>query len=223
MTNPRNEKFEIIQPGISISSKYSTNGTLGLIVFDRKNNYKPCILSNWHVLAKRNFIPRLSFPVGSPIYQPGKLISKGIKKKNIIARLTRFDRSTDSAIAEIIIDKYNLEQFESNVFINSVRTPKKGDIVEKSGARTGITRGKIIDVKGFFVKIKPIDIENTANIEISKGGDSGSIWYDPETNEGLVLHNHGEPDNNDNPEDEYSGGFSLLQVIENLNVSLTKT
>lgn len=222
MSNPRNNKFTTIQPGISISSKYSTNGTLGLIVYDKINDYHPCILSNWHVLAKRSIIPRLSFSIGSPVYQPGKNISNGIKAENIIARLSRYDRLTDSAIARLLVDDLNLEQFETNITINSVRIPKKGDIVEKSGARTGVTKGHIVDTLGSYVKIKPIDIQNPDNIEISKGGDSGSIWYDPVTKEGLVLHSHGEPDDNSNPQAEYAGGFSLIKVMETLRISFTK-
>lgn len=220
MHNPRNDKFRVIQPGISISSRYSTNGTLGLIVFDLKNNFKPCILSNWHILAKSSFIPGLSFHPGNPVYQPGRLITNRIEPDNIVARLTRYDRSTDSAIAEILSEEYNLEQFESKVLITSARMPYKGDIVEKSGARTGITRGRIVDVNGSFVKIKPLDIQHDENVEISSGGDSGSIWYDPDTKEGLVLHNHGEPENSSSPEAEYSGGYSLVQVIERLKISL---
>lgn len=218
MASDRENRFEIIQPGISISSKYSTNGTLGLIVFDNTTN-RPCILSNWHVLAKRNFLPRISFRIGSPIFQPGKLFQDRLNS-NIIARLTRHDRHTDSAIAEIVSREFILNQYESNVLITSARLPKEGDIVEKSGTRTGITRGKIVSVRGNLVEIKPIEDHNPDNQEISDGGDSGCLWYDPNTMEGLVLHNSGETD--ENPNSEFAKGFSLIAVMERLNFSLTE-
>lgn len=220
MPTNRKDKFEVIQPGISISSKYSTNGTLGLIVFDNKNN-KPCILSNWHILAKRSFLfPRLSYKTGSSVYQPGKVFIKGKRRSYIIAKLTRHDRRTDSAIAEIVNREFILNQYDSNVVIKTARLPKKGDIVEKSGVKTGTTRGKIVEIIGSRVTIKPLEEGNPNNQEISDGGDSGCLWYDPNTNEGLVLHNSGEKDSH--PSNEFAKGYSLLTVMERLNFSLTE-
>lgn len=218
MENNRNKRLDIIQPGISISSKYSTNGTLGMIVFDNKNNLQACILSNWHVLAKSSFFST-SFRSGKPIYQPGKLI-QGKRTSNIVAKLTRFDKDTDSAIAKITDREFKLNQFESDALIKSARLPKEGDLVEKSGARTGITRGKIVKVNGSHIEIRTLEIDNPENIEISQGGDSGSIWYDPITMEGLVLHNAGEHKNADNPESEFAKGYSLIQVMKKLDFSL---
>lgn len=218
MPTKRDIKYNILQPGISISSNYSTNGTLGLIVFDKRNNKNACILSNWHVLAKSSFLlPRRSFRLGKPIFQPGDL-KQSKRNSNIVARLTRHDRKTDSAIAEIINRDYILNQYESNVHIQSVRMPAEGDIVEKSGARTGITRGKVVQVSGNSVKIQPIEEGNPQNQEISDGGDSGSLWYDPVTMEGLVLHNSGEKNNK--PCAEFAKGYALIAIMERLDISL---
>jgi hypothetical protein len=214
----RSDRFEIIQPGISISSKYSTNGTLGLIVFDNTNS-KPCILSNWHVMAKSSFIPRISFRVGSPIFQPGRMI-QGRRNANVVARLARYDIETDSAIAEIVDREFVLNQFESNILVRSARPPLVGDLVEKSGARTGITKGKVVLVAGNQVRIEPIEAENPSDQEISDGGDSGCVWYDPNTMEGLVLHNSGEM--NRSPNSEFASGYSLISVMGKLNISLGK-
>ncbi len=220
MSNKRNKNFKILQPGISISSKYSTNGTLGLIVFDKTNNYQPCILSNWHVLAKRSFIPRISFRRGSPIFQPGKLPQNGrLNQNTIVARLTRYDKITDSAIAKITNRDFIPNQFETSALIKAARVPVEGDIVEKSGARTGVTRGKVVDIRGSIVTIKPMEDINPLNIEISAGGDSGCVWYDPVTFEGLVLHNSGEV--NKRPEEEFAKGTMLVTVLKVLNISLT--
>lgn len=219
MAKERENRFEILQPGISISSKYSTNGTLGLVVYDNKNNSQPCILSNWHVLAKRSYlIPGLSFRIGKPIFQPGKLF-QGKINSNIVAKLTRYDKNTDSAIAKIINREFLLNQYESNIIIKTTRKPLEGDIVEKSGTRTGVTRGKIVSVINSRVKIKPIVEGNPQNQEISDGGDSGCLWYDPKTMEGLVLHNSGETDNN--PDSEFAKGYALIDIMKRLDFSLT--
>lgn len=214
MTLERDNRFNIIQPGISISSKYSTTGTLGMIVFDKQNNYKPCILSNWHILAKSSFLGT-SFKVGKPIYQPGRAF-QGKSRKNIIGRLIRYHKKTDSAIAEILNRPFELAQFESNKIITSIRKPAVGDIVEKSGVRTGVTRGKIYEIRGSKVKIKPLKYGD----EISENGDSGSIWYDPNTLEGLVLHNAGETKNN--PEAEFASGYIITEIFHKLNISISR-
>jgi len=212
MSSPRNNRFEIIQPGISISSKFSTNGTIGLIVYDLKNNNNPCILSNWHIIARKGYYVRRG---KWPIYQPGRAV-QGKVSKNIIAEYVRHHKGTDSAIAKIISRDFEVKQYETNAIITSTRIPKKGDIVEKSGVKTGITRAVIDKVNGSRVKMIPITKD--PDYEISMSGDSGSIWYDPKTMEGLVLHNHGENSKSNN---ERAWGWSLVTVMQKLDISLT--
>jgi endonuclease G len=63
----RRERLEPIQPGISVSHKSVTAGTIGSIVYD-KTTGKPCILSNWHVLAgSASAVP------GALLYSPVRL------------------------------------------------------------------------------------------------------------------------------------------------------
>lgn len=213
-TDERNQRFDTLQPGISISSKHSTNGTLGLIVFDKLNNYNPCILSNYHILGKGS-LWRLR--EGSPIYQPGKN-EKGRVNANIVARLVRLNKNLDAAIARIVARNYNLAQFGTGVVVTGARMPKEGDLVEKSGVRTGVTRGVIIKVNNQtgHTTIKPHNEASTGMVEISEGGDSGSVWYDPNTGAGLVLHCAGE--SKDAPDTAY--GHALPMVLEQLSVSL---
>ena len=213
----RKDRFDVIQPGISISSRYSTSGTLGLIVFDKRNNYQPCILSNWHVLA-RNYIRRTA-RAGSPVYQPGRLFG-GRVKNNIVARFTRSSRSLDAAIATLTGGRdFITEQFESGVNPTTARLPVYGDIVEKSGARTKITRGKIISMTRNSFTIKPVDPDNTDDLELSDGGDSGAIWYDPDTKEAIGLHFAG--DTSRHPSDEFSRAKILTHILSRLDISLT--
>jgi len=220
--NQRSEKCKVIQPGISISSNYSTSGTLGLLVRDNISN-KICILSNWHVLAKYKsyrhlYVGSKSYRKGAPIYQPGRL-HKGRDKKNIIARLSRHSRSLDAAIA--VLDEtleFNVKQFESDIEIKGIRHPKIGDILEISGARTGLTRARVVGgiESGTSFTLKPI-LSADQDIEISDSGDSGSIWYDPETHEAVGLHFAGEAKERYS---EFARAKSIVSVFEYLNISL---
>ncbi|MEO1262022.1 MAG: hypothetical protein AAFZ15_24675 [Bacteroidota bacterium] len=220
MSNQRNERFDTLQPGISISSKNSTNGTLGLIVYDKKNDFAPCILSNWHVLAARKF--KLgSMRRGANTYQPGRINTNNRPRRaNKVGKLVRHNRRWDCAIARITNRDFITEQFETGVLITKTRIPKIGDIVEKSGTRTGVTRARVVGVGLKWVSLKPVEEGNPNDDEISQGGDSGSIWYDPVTHEGLILHSKGENDENDDPEAESASGLILQTVLEKLSVSL---
>ncbi|MFT5820081.1 MAG: hypothetical protein ACI8ZM_001315 [Crocinitomix sp.] len=218
MSDERNSRRNVLQPGISISSRNSTNGTLGLIVFDRKNNHAPCILSNWHVLAARK--PKSfgwSLKPGAVVYQPGK-IKGGKKRKNVVAKLVRSSLLLDCAISRIIEREFTLDIFESGITITSTRLPVVGDFVEKSGTRSGVTQAKVKSVEGDWVHLEPVEKGNPGGIEISKSGDSGSVWYDPETGEGLLLHSEGDSD--DNVHIETASGLILQKVLDELDVSL---
>ena len=86
---------------------------------------------------------------------------------------------------------------ETGELIRSFRAPRVGDVLEKSGRTTGTTRAVVINER------RPADGLPTAFIlgrlpgesdPISCEGDSGAIWYDPETREGVGLHHGGETD-----------------------------
>ena len=158
---------------------------------------------------------------GALTYQPGRInnYKSRVNPKDVVAKLVRHDKRLDCAISRITTRDYRLEQFESNVIVTSARMPKKGDIVEKSGTRTGVTRAKVEKIDGNWVYLVPVEGDYPHNTEISMGGDSGSVWYDPETKEGLILHSRGDDDDADVK--ETASGFILVHVLKSLGVSLT--
>jgi hypothetical protein len=91
----RDDRYQVVPLGVSIGSRFSTAGTLGAKVIDRKTGDE-MILSNWHVLAGRP-----GARAGTPIWQPG-WIDGGTNEDNTIAELTRWVLGPyDAAVAKI--------------------------------------------------------------------------------------------------------------------------
>jgi hypothetical protein len=72
------------------------------------------------------------------------------------------------------------------------------------------------EIEGFLIRTPAAG--NPDNIEISGSGDSGALWYDPQTREGLGLHFAGESD--PAPTAEYALACHLDEVLDELNISL---
>lgn len=220
MLGGRSGRLDKIQPGISISSKFSTSGTLGMIVYDKKNNYAPCILSNWHVLAKYRSLRTLgrskSYKKGAPVYQPGKAYAR-LKKTNRIAKLTRYNKRLDCAIATLTDARsFMSEIYESEVHITGVREPMVGDIVEKSGVRTGVTSGYIASISRDKMTILPLP-GTDPSLEISDAGDSGAVWYDKDTRLAVGLHFAGEKSERIS---EFARAIKMTTVVDALDISI---
>ena len=84
--------------------------------------------------------------------------------------------------------------------LTSSRMPVVGDVLDKIGCKTGRTQG-IVDgdgryrvrhqlgeqmVEGF--KLVQTEEGKRNGVNLSVGGDSGSIWFDATTNEAVGLH-----------------------------------
>jgi hypothetical protein len=228
----RKIRLNPIQPGVSISHSLVTAGTFGAVVYDNVTG-RPCILSNWHVLAGSDqAVP------GDDIIQPGSF-DGGRSPRDRVGQLERsiLDANGDAAIAflDTLTDRtVEFAQFQTGVKIESARMTQMSDvgkILEKSGRTTGVTRGKIDGVGSYYLnypvgpktiqgfKIVSILDGNPNDEEISSGGDSGAIWYDPETKEGIGLHFAGET--NPNPKEEHAIACHLPTVLSALNISLT--
>lgn len=205
----------MLRPGIACGGRGTTNGTLGAIVFDRKNDGAPCILSNWHVLRGARRIGGRT----TDIYQPGKLIG-GTPSTNIVATYMReAGGNIDAAIATLNASRpFDTKVLLTDVTLTGVRLPQPGDIVEKSGSRTEVTRGKIQRLSGNRAWLVPVDGDRPGSPDISKSGDSGSVWYYPETGEAAVLHTYGDPENAQDR--EWAGGFLMTAVAEALDISM---
>lgn len=231
LSSLRQTRHNPIQPGLSISHPKVTAGTLGAIVYDHATG-RPCILSNWHVLVGSS-----DASPGDPIIQPG-FADGGKLPQDKVGHLERsiLDRNGDAAIAFLDTPPdrlFELAQFETGAVIYSARNAQVGEVLEKSGRTTGVTRGKVDGYGAYKIsysvgertiesfKIVSVIDGNPDNKEISSGGDSGSIWYDPETKAAVGLHFAGET--NPSPMQEHAIACHLPRVLAALNISLTPT
>jgi endonuclease G len=218
-----------LMPGISISHVDGTAGTIGAIVYDNKSG-KPCVLSNWHVLNGS------SGKINDPIVQPGPYDDSSIDN-NIMGALLRSHLGVagDCALASI-----SGREFKEEIF-GLLTTPKRvarvnlDDKVVKSGRTTGVTYGVVKRVEvtfkinysgmgeqligGFEIRPNPKKLPNDG--EISKGGDSGSLWMidngDTASNIAAGLHFAGETDQS--PEAEHAIACNIDTVLKKLNIS----
>lgn len=226
----RRRRFDTLQPGISIGHQAVTAGTLGAIVFDRQTSRRG-ILSNWHVLAASN-----DARPGDPIVQPGPKHG-GRAPRDTIGRLERFllDRHGDAAVAVLNASRQvDDTQLETDVRVTNVRGVRVGDVVVKSGRTTAVTRGLVEGIGQYTMtypgvgtrtidgfKIVAEEDGNPRNLEISSGGDSGSVWFAVADNHGVGLHFAGETDAA--PAEEHALACHLADVLTQLDVTLQPT
>jgi endonuclease G len=223
----RRHRRDPVQPGLSISHHLGTAGTIGAIVYDRTDG-APCILSNKHVLAEAALAE-----AGDQILQPGR-IDGGRRDLDAIARLRRMHLGVkgDAAIAALTQSRQmRTALYGSDIQIQRTRRARVGDLAAKSGRSTGVTDGRVDGVGRFKVrygfqdhwiegfKLRTQDHANPGNLELTRHGDSGALWYDPATEEGLGLHFAGEDDSA--PAAEFALACHLDAVLDELMVSLT--
>jgi len=222
----RRHRRDPIRPGISVSHPLVSAGTIGAVVFDRTTGAQ-CILSNWHVFAGSVFAQ-----AGDAILQPGRF-DGGRRETDTIGHLERMHlgRRGDAAIAVLNGERQvSRNQDDTTVEVRTARRAGLGDTVTKSGRTTGVTTGVVDgmgryritysvgthEIEGFLIRATADG--NPDNIEISGAGDSGALWYDPATQEGLGLHFAGESD--PAPSAEYALACHLDAVLDELNISL---
>lgn len=217
-------RHDILRAGISISHPSITAGTLGCFVVDQQSN-KASVLSNWHVLvgsAGRG---------GDKILQPGSM-DGGRPGRDTIATLERWilDKDGDAALAHLTADRRWIPAtFLTNVTFQRARRVRLGETLSKVGRTTEVTTGKakkfgsysisydvgVRTIDGF--EIVPLVDGNPSDEEISRGGDSGSIWY-TSANEAVGLHFAGETD--PTPASEHAIACHLPTVLDRLNARL---
>ncbi|BFP43200.1 hypothetical protein FGF1_40450 [Flavobacteriaceae bacterium GF1] len=223
LNSERRQKRATLQPGISIGT--FTSGTLGLICYDRLGNNRPCLLTAEHVVEGN---------IGAIVSQPGAGLDRGRFFVDGIGKKLRSDPNGDAAIAVLRGNRPFIHtQFETDKAIVGVREVSLGDILIKSGRTTGLTEAMVDGIGVYYKKMKfsrraikgfrlvPVDDLNTNDIQISDNGDSGSIWFDPSTNEGLGLLFSGEG-SRAQPHHEFSVAQHLSDILVNLHITLTK-
>ncbi len=219
-TNQRARRAETMQGGISIGNERRNHyGTLGAWVVDQDDHSVSMILSNWHVLRSS-----WTAPDGLRIFQPGRL--DGGQWSDTVAVLTRdaMDADLDAAVATLTGERaLSVEQMELGP-PRGVNWALPGMEVVKSGRASEVTRGRVTDFD-MVVKLRYDGIErlirhafaveqNGPLEEVSRGGDSGSLWLEADTNYAVGLHFAG----SDQPERGLA--MDIRTVLTQLNVAL---
>ncbi|WP_342238980.1 DNA/RNA non-specific endonuclease [Inquilinus sp. OTU3971] len=228
----RKLRHDPLLPGISVSHPAGTAGTLGCIVYDRHEG-RPHILSNWHVLHGEQ--GRL----GDTIVQPGPFDDNRVESNGcgVLVR-SHLGLAGDCAIARIEGRGIDPKILDLGVRVARLGRPELGDRVVKSGRTTGVTWGIVTRIEttvklsygdgvgakriGGF-EIGPDPDRPAAENEISKGGDSGSVWLGLDgkgnpTDVMLGLHFGGEADGADASEGDFALACTADAVFKKLEI-----
>lgn len=213
----RNDYNEVLRGGIAISAAtHADRGTLGAIVISTESG-RPLILTNRHVVygeaeeaqVAQNLGLMVSRGVGHrpwytaefltaiagtgrPIFQPPYMGGMN-RHARPVAWVRRVSKSLDAAVAELFPDvEHSLDVIgppsRPEFQITGIGEPRKGMIVMKSGALTGITYGRIRGVAGADVIIDyHSDLPWWPEGPVADHGDSGSVWVDPESLRAVAL------------------------------------
>lgn len=211
--NPRAQRSPEIEAGLGISHVNGGTGTLGLLVLDSQN--RPGLLSAAHVL-----VPGSNASPGDPILQPGRL--DGGQPQDTIAWLARADFDTDSAYA-VLLDARPTDAavFGSPVALTAAGFPVLGDVLEKSGRATDVTRAVVDGISPmmaglhYAIHLAPLDEDAPA---VALGGDSGAVWYNPVTQIGIGLHCKGTL--SPSPGASFAIATSLVYVLRRLDLEI---
>ncbi|MFD7445921.1 DNA/RNA non-specific endonuclease [Streptomyces sp. NPDC059909] len=228
----RKQRLDPILPGASVGHVEVSAGTIGCIVFDR-NDATPYVLSNWHVLHGPDGA------LGETVVQPGPHDDNRITLNRLgILKRSHLGMAGDCAVATIEDRQFSREILELGVAPEDLGEPELGDKVIKSGRTTGVTHGVVrrIDTlakidygEGVGEQIIGcfeigIDPDNPpADDEVSRGGDSGSVWMFKAGNgrpSKVLAGLHFGGESGDNP-DEHALACLPRSVFEKLEISLT--
>jgi hypothetical protein len=223
-----------LAPGLSIGNlPRRKTGTLGLIVADANGGAR-CVLSNWHVLAGSP-----DCAAGDAIIQPGPAALGVSDPPNQVAELLRWTNlahGCDAAIARVQ-DGAQMSNMVANTggALRGTQPAVLGMKLAKIGMASGLTHALVDGINGSY----PIDYSNYGdttrwmdgihlvhdpsdpNEEITLDGDSGAIWFQPDTGKVVALNFAGEDDLG--PLAEYALGHDISQVITLLNILVPET
>ncbi|GJM42608.1 MAG: hypothetical protein DHS20C20_28900 [Ardenticatenaceae bacterium] len=216
----RKARYNPIPLGVSVGNPRVTAGTLGAKVYDAAS-LQPMVLSNWHV-----FVGNPVGTTGEQIWQPGSL--DGGNSTDTFATLSRFVLGPyGAAVAQLTGNREVLTETVDGDVIEDVTTPQLGMLVWKSGRTTERTEGFIDGIKmttsvnygaagvrAIQEVVRVVPRPGAGNVEISMGGDSGSIWVDEASGKGVGLHFAGEVGN----APEHALSIELQPVLDWLNV-----
>jgi len=180
----RRARADVVRPGMSVGSVRTTAGTLGTFVRDRHDR-RIVMLSNWHVLHGPGGA------LGDDVVQPGKHDDDRVDQ-NRVGKLLRshLGAAGDCAIASIANRQFSNDILDVGRSVARIGEPQLKDRVVKSGRTTAVTYGivtrlevnslipyggGVTEIVGGF-EIGPDPKRPAPSNEISRGGDSGSVW-----------------------------------------------
>jgi len=180
--------------GISVGHFRVTGGTLGAIVWDRRDG-EVCILGSWHVLCVDS-----SCKTGDPIYQPARV--DGGSTKDQVAELKRWHISheCDAALARLRTERGYSRDILDLCPVSGIEDPGLGTEVRKSGRGSGVTSGIIDGVSmsvvldypprrtlhhQFHLCSLPFLASDAAGLAVAS--DSGSVWLISGTSKAVGL------------------------------------
>ncbi|WP_321796829.1 DNA/RNA non-specific endonuclease [Caballeronia sp. J97] len=226
----RKARQDTIRGGLSVGHIRSTAGTIGTIVRDAASG-RPLILSNWHVLCGASGAP------GDEIVQPGPFDDDRVAQ-NVVGKLARshLGIAGDCAVATIENRQFDPKLLELDTAVANIGKAEIGDLVVKSGRTTGVTFATVTRIEALFkmtyegvgekaisgFELEPSRAHPAPDNEISKGGDSGSVWMavDPKTGKVtdtmLGLHFGGEADGS---EGEFALACYANSVFQKLEIA----
>jgi hypothetical protein len=187
-------------------------GTLGAVVFDAANNNAPMALSNHHVYVST----RPNGAAGEQANQPGNT-----NNADAIGIVARSNRALDCAVVTLNgVRPASTTIIDFAGGIKGVIDPVIGLRVTKSGRTTGTTRGMIEGVSADEFTVVPVPGQWQ---ELSRPGDSGSIWLEQDSHASVGLHYAGE-DETDTPApaDERAWAKRAARVAARLNINLRR-
>jgi hypothetical protein len=219
--HPIANPFEIQNPligGISISNtRFRNSGTLAAIVYDKESG-KPLGLTNHHVLIGSGNVFRRAGRKGDRINQPA---FKPDSSRYNIGKLWKGNKHLDCSVFTILS-----RSIETNNSLNGIVGSVKGETypligmpVKKTGARTGLTYGIISAVSSNAERftVSSNSRKPAPKNEISRPGDSGSLWVtDTPDNLAVGLHWGGDPENT--PRSEVAFAININHVLNVLNI-----
>lgn len=179
---PRNQS-STLRPGARISVKGVGEGSAGLVA--RKGANTNVLLTAAHCLY------------GSKGFKKGVEVNLIANGQNPVLLGTTFDRhfGLDCGLIKLSAASFNNQTLCGDVSLGAPIDPVVGRTLEKCGAvsqRTQAVITTISRVDGLFpaITLKP-PVGDIDESPLSEAGDSGAIWYDPETGAGVGLHVQG--------------------------------
>lgn len=185
--NTHAQMFRPIRGGIRIINARvpGNSGTLGCVCENVDGSL--WILSCMHVLVRPRKWEGVEFAPGEPILQPGRPIAAGRIATTVSGRA---DRLLDCAAALLDDGVSSVPEVLGVGELFAPQAPVVGMGVIKSGARTGVTEGRIVKVGTNRVVIHP-PIGAPSGFELSAQGDSGALWIERESGAPVALHRSG--------------------------------